>query len=139
MVPTLRKNPKKFSFIKTYKTLTEILTDQKLASLGDAYVNFAYSLALSSRKGKPLGTKVKGDTLAEALKKSGLREYLPARITRHILADAAEALIIYAWLNGYITLEDTVAILEEYDDPAKGFGQLLTAIGKVLNSFKSFL
>jgi hypothetical protein len=64
---------------------------------------------------------------------------LPARITRHILADAAEALIIYAWLNGYITLEDTVAILEEYDDPAKGFGQLLTAIGKVLNSFKSLL
>lgn len=133
------KNRKKFSFMKTYKTLTEVLIDHKLASLGDAYVNFAYSLALSNKKGKPSGAKVKGYVLAEALKRSGVREHLPARITRHAMADAAEALLIYAWLNNYITLEDTVAILEENDDPVEGFGQLLTAIGKALNFFKSLL
>lgn len=126
------KNSRKFSFVRIYKTLTEVLTDQKLASLGDAYVNFAYSLALSGKKGKPLGVKVKGDILAEALKRSGLRKYLPARMTRRVLANATEALIIYSWLNGHITLEDTIAILEENDDPVEGFGQLLTAIEKCI-------
>jgi len=42
-------------FVKTYRNLTEVLTDHKLASLGDAYVNFAYSLALSNRTGRLTG------------------------------------------------------------------------------------
>jgi hypothetical protein len=42
-------------FVKTHRNLTEVLTDHKLASLGDAYVNFAYSLALSNRTGRPTG------------------------------------------------------------------------------------
>lgn len=118
----------KFSFTRKFSSLTEVLTDHNLASLGDTYINFAYSLALSNRKGKPSGTKVKGSILVEALKKAELRELLPARMTRHILADAAEALIAYAWLNGYITLEETVATLEKTDDPVEGFSQLLTTI-----------
>lgn len=120
----------KFSFTRKFSSLTEVLTDHNLASLGDTYINFAYSLALSNRKGKPSGTKVKGSILAEALKKAELREFLPARMTRHILADAAEALIAYAWLNGYITLEETVATLEKTDDPVEGFSQLLATIKK---------
>jgi hypothetical protein len=120
----------KFSFTRKFSSLTEVLTDHNLASLGDTYINFAYSLALSNRKGKPSGTKVKGSILAEALKKAELREFLPARMTRHILADAAEALIVYAWLNGYITLEETVATLEKTDDPVECFSQLLATIKK---------
>lgn len=42
-------------FVKTHRNLTEVLTGHKLASLGDAYVNFAYSLALSNRTGRPTG------------------------------------------------------------------------------------
>jgi hypothetical protein len=119
---------KPYTFTKPYKNLTQILTDHKLASLGDAYVNFAYSLALSNRNNEPSGTKVRGSTLAAAIKKTGLRNHLPSRMTRHMMADAAEALIVYAWLNNHITLEETTNILEKTDDPVEGFCQLLTKI-----------
>ncbi len=122
------KNIKMALFIKTCSNVTDVLTDHGLASLGDTYVNFVYSLALSKRKQKPLGTKVKGDVLAEALRKAGLREQLPSGMTRHLLADASEALIVYAWLHDYITLGESVAILENADDPVEGFSQLLATI-----------
>ena len=124
----LKKRVGTFSFIKTHENITEVLTNHKLASLGDAYINFVYSLALSNRKGQPSGAKVKGTVLAEAIKKAGLREYLPSRMTRHMLADAAEALIVYAWLHNCITLEESVATLEKTDDPIDGFSQLLAII-----------
>jgi hypothetical protein len=81
--------------------------------LGDAYVNFTYSLALSVRAGKPCGKKVKGAPLAEAVRKAGLRELLSSRIDKHVLSDAAEALLVYAWLNDTITLEESVTELEK--------------------------
>jgi hypothetical protein len=124
----LKKHVGTFSFIKTHENITDVLTNHKLASLGDAYINFVYSLALSNRKGEPSGAKVKGSVLAEALKKAGLREYLPSRMTRHMLADAAEALIVYSWLRNYITLEESVATLEKTDDSIEGFNQLLATI-----------
>lgn len=124
----MKKRGKAFSFTKTHGTMTEVLTDHKLASLGDTYTNFAYSLALSNKRGKPSGAKVKGSVLAEALKKARLREHMPSRMTRHMLADAAEALIIYAWLHNYITFEESVEILEKAEDSVEGFSQLLVTI-----------
>ena len=124
----MKKNGITFTFIKKCNSLAEVLTDHNLASLGDTYINFVHSLALSNRKGKPSGTKVKGSVLSEALKKAGLRECLPSRMTRHTLADAAEALMVYAWLHNYITLGESVAILEKTDDSIDGFSQLLATI-----------
>ncbi|PMB74170.1 hypothetical protein C0199_00935 [Candidatus Bathyarchaeota archaeon] len=121
----LKNREKPFSFVKTYNKPTEVLTDHKLAALGDAYINFVYSLALSEKKGQPSGAKVKGTILAEAFKKAGLRRYMPSRITSHILADAAEALLVYAWLQKYITLEECVAVLCKAEDVVEGFTQLL--------------
>jgi hypothetical protein len=115
----------KISLWKTYKNLAEVLADHELASLGDAYVNFVYSLALSNKRGKPSGVKVKGSVLAHAFRKAGLRENLGTRIDSHALADAAEALIVYAWLRGFITLNETVAILARADEQLEGFTQLL--------------
>jgi hypothetical protein len=126
----MNNHDKPYPFTKTHTNLTQILTDHGLASLGDAYANFTYSLAQSNRKGEPTGTKVKGHTLAQALKKAGLREHLPSRMTRHKLADAAEALIVYAWLHNYLTLAETVTTLQKTDDPTEGFSQLLTTIKK---------
>jgi len=120
----LKKPASTFSFTKKCSSLTEVLMDHNLASLGDTYINFAYSLALSNRRGKPSGAKVKGSVLAEALKETRLREHLPSRMTRHMLADAAEALVVYAWLHNYITLEESVKILEKTED----FSQLLATI-----------
>ncbi|MDH5754033.1 MAG: hypothetical protein OEY95_02320 [Candidatus Bathyarchaeota archaeon] len=131
----MKKRGKTFSFIKTHRNLAEVLTDHKLASLGDTYINFVYSLALSDRRGKPSGAKVKGGVLAEAVKKAGLRGYMPSRMTRHMLADAAEALIVYAWLYNYITLEESVAMLEKTDDSVEGFSQLLATIKSRIKFF----
>jgi len=124
----LRKNNRTIHFLKTYRNLTEVLTDHKLASLGDAFINFTYSLALSKKKDQPSGTKVKGRVLAEALKKAGLRKHMPSRVTRHMLADAAEALVVYAWLHQYITLEECTEKLEKTDDLVDGLSQLLLTI-----------
>ena len=112
-------------FMKDYNGLTEVLTDRKLASLGDAYVNFVYSLLLSIRRGQPSGKKAKGAVLADALRKAGLRECMPSRMTNHDLADAAEALIVYAWLSNQVPLEETVATLQETDELRDGFVRLL--------------
>jgi hypothetical protein len=119
---------KLYTFTKPYKNLTQILTDHKLAQLGDAYANFVYSLAISNRNREPIGAKVKGSTLATAIKKAGLRNYLPSRMTRHMMADAAEALLVYAWLNNHITLEESITTLENTNDSIEGFSQLLTKI-----------
>ncbi len=113
------------AFLKTYKNLSEVLTDRQLASLGDAYVNFVYSMALSNRKGKPEGAKVKGTFLAEALRKAGLRKVLPSRIDRHALSDAAEALAVYAWLQNVISIEESVETLENADNLEDGLTELL--------------
>jgi len=107
--------------------LDEVLRDQSLASLGDSYINFVYSLALSNKKNEPFGTKVKGSLLAEALRKAGLREHLPSRMSRHALADAAEALIVYAWLSNSISLEESVAILWRSTDAVEGLSRLFVA------------
>ena len=112
-------------FTRNRGNLKEILTDRGLASLGDSYVNFAYSLALSNRKREPEGTKVKGSILAQALRRAGLREHLPSRMSRHALADAAEALIVYAWLSDRLTLSECVKSLGKSDDPVDGFTRVL--------------
>jgi hypothetical protein len=113
-------------FLKNYTSLTQILTDKKLAALGDAYVNFVYSLAMSNRLKKPFGKKVKGAPLANAVRKAGLRKLLPSRIDKHVLSDAAEALLVYAWLNEVLTLEESAKALEKNEDLETGLVQLLT-------------
>ena len=112
-------------FIQQYESLSEILMDQKLAKLGDAYVNFLYSLALSKKNGEATGIKVKGRLLADAFKKAGLRKFLPSRIDRHKQADAAEALIVYAWIRGSMTMEEGLEILEQNEDSVEIFSVLL--------------
>jgi hypothetical protein len=116
----------KLSFVRSYSDLAEVLTDHSLASLGDSYVNFIYSLALSNQTGKPSGAKVRGTALAEALRKAGLRESLPSRMTRHALADAAESLIVYGWLRNGVTLQESVEVLQKSRDLIEGLTKLLT-------------
>ncbi len=120
------------AFITRYSSLREVFLDQKLAALGDAYVNFIYSVALTKRNREPTGAKVDNRLLAEALRKAGLRRLLPSRIDRHKQADAAEALIVYAWIHGSMTMEEGVSILEQSDDISEAFRSfLLTAKRKL--------
>ncbi|MBX5326697.1 MAG: ribonuclease III family protein [Candidatus Bathyarchaeia archaeon] len=126
--PVMRRASMKaefFSFMRDYGSLKEILTDHKLASLGDAYVNLIYSIALSKKKNEPTSTKVSSQILSQALKKAKLREFLPKRMDRHALADSAEALIVYAWIKNAISLEESVTALTFSDDVVKSFTSLL--------------
>jgi hypothetical protein len=118
--------PKKYPFTPTHTTLTNILTDHDLAQLGDAYTNLIYSLALSNQEHQPIGKKLKNTLLAQALKKANLRQHLPSRTTTHMLADAAEALLVYVWLHNHTTLQEAVAILQNNKDTVEALAQLLT-------------
>lgn len=112
-------------FLKTYESFAQVLTDKKLAALGDAYVNFVYSLAMSKKLGKPFGKKMKGVPLATAVRKADLRRMLPSRIDKHDISDSAEALLVYGWLRQAVTLEETVEKLEKCDKLEIALAQLL--------------
>jgi len=126
----LTQNHPRFTISLPHNTLNEVLTDHDLAALGDAFINFVYSLALSLRKGHPTGKKVKGSLLAEALRRAGLREHVPSSVSSHVLADAAEALLVYAWLNGCMTLDESVAVVGKAEDAVEGLSLLLAAAKK---------
>jgi hypothetical protein len=116
------------------KGIASILVDSELAKLGDAFINFAYSLAASVQKGKPVNARVPGRVMAEALKQSGLRKYLPNRVSRHDQGDAVEALIVYTWLHDIMSLEECVAELSARADTVEAFTGLLKECTKRLGN-----
>jgi len=122
-----------FPFVSSYRNLREILTDHKLAALGDAFVNFVYSLALSKKIGEPTGARVDSRILAVSLRRARLRDLLPPRTNRHNQADAAEALIVYGWIQGLMTIEEGVSLLEQHEDATEAFCSLLLTVKKKLN------
>lgn len=106
-----------------------ILQDKHLAKLGDSYINFVFSLALTEVKLRPTGIKVSDRVLAEAAKRSGLRKILPNRVNKDVLGNAVEALIIHAWMNKSITIEESVNILKKsINDPSQAFTNLIIKV-----------
>lgn len=117
-----------FPFLYKYSKIEEVLGDKDLASLGDAYINFAYSLALSKRSGRPIGRKLDSSILSSALRKSSIRRMLSHRVDKHGQADAAEALIVYGWLSGIISIKETVDMLACEGDLSDNISMLLKVI-----------
>jgi len=111
-----------------YSSIIEILNDRELASLGDAFINFIYSLALSKVAGRPIGRKLDSRLLSSALKKAGIRNLLPHRVDRHRQADAAEALIVYGWLSGAISIQETLDVLARNGETSDNICALLKII-----------
>ena len=108
------------------ETIRQIMRDKQLASLGDAYVNFIYSLALTKTSSQPRAIKVSDKILAEAFRVSGLREYLGTRVSRKDLANASESLLVEAYRKGLLTIDESVNILSNNPDgPAAGLSELL--------------
>ncbi len=134
-VLSLTKNEKTYSFVKSYNTLAEVMTSHKLSSLGDSFVNFVCSLALSSKEGKPVGIKAKGVVLAEALRKSGLREFAPSRVDSHMLADASEAILVYGWLKNLVTMQECVSTINRSGGLIEGLTLLPQKLERRLNLF----
>jgi len=107
-------------------TLRQIMRDKQLASLGDAYVNFVYSLALTRISGYPQAVKVSDRILAEAFKLADLRPYLGTRVQRKDMANACESLLIEVYRRGILTIEESVKVISENPDgPVAGLSGLL--------------
>jgi len=92
-------------------TLHYIVKDNRLSKLGDAVINFIASVSETVRLGIPTGLRVDNKILMKAVRDSGLRERLSHRRDRHMLGDAAEALIAYAWIKGNVTMEEYVGTM----------------------------
>ena len=120
--------------LKRYDSIRELLLDKDLASLGDSYVNFVYSLAMSQKSGRPLGAKVSNQVLARAVEISKLRRLLPHRVDRHARGNAAEALLVFAWLQGILEMDECIKALSQ-KDPAEAFTVLLRQILDKLGVF----
>jgi hypothetical protein len=108
------------------------MADKDLASFGDAVANLIFSMYVSHKNSRPTGTRVDSQILSDALKKTDLRQVLPSRMTRHKLADAAEALLGYAWLHGAITLTESIKLIMRKDGAIDAFALLLLTIKKRL-------
>jgi hypothetical protein len=101
------------------------LTSKDFAQFGDALLNFAYSVALTKKTGKPSGTRVPDKALAEAAVKAGVRKLLPRRAGRGDIANGLEALLGYSWLEKTLTLDEIVECLRtEALAPAENFARL---------------
>jgi len=118
--------------LRSYNSLEELLLDKDLAGLGDSYVNFVYSLAMSQKRGHPTGAKVNNRILAKAVEASGLRELLPHRVDRHARGNAAEALLVFAWLQDTLEMDECIKVLSE-KDPVEAFTTLLRQTMKRLD------
>lgn len=106
--------------------IRRIMRDKQLASMGDAFVNFAYSLALSQSNGKTQAVKVSDRILAEAFRLAGLRKYLGTRLSRKDLANASESILFEAYQRKLLTIEEGVGIITRNPDgPQAGLSELL--------------
>ncbi len=107
-------------------TLREIFRNKELASLGDAYINFVYSLALTEINKRPKAVKVSDSKLAEAFKQAGLREDLGTRVAKKDMANAVEALLIEAYRRGLLSINESVETLAKNSvDPSANLPELL--------------
>jgi hypothetical protein len=103
-----------------------ILRNKNLASLGDAFVNFVYSLALTRANDSPSAIKVSDRILAEAFRLAGLRDHMGTRVSRKDLANASEALLVEAYRRGLLTIDESVDVLSRNPDgPSAGLPELL--------------
>jgi len=106
--------------------IQRVLRDRQLASLGDAFINFVYSLALTQINGHPKGVKVSDKVLSEAFKLAGLRQYLGTRLSKKDLANASESLLMEAYRKQLLTIEESVRLLSQNPDgPQAGLTDLL--------------
>ena len=108
------------------ETIERVLRDKQLAALGDAFVNFIYSLALTKLSGQPEGTKVSDRILSEAFRLAGLRGHVGSRLSRKDLANAAESLLAEAYRKRLISIDESVEVItQNLNGPYEGLSNLL--------------
>ena len=86
-------------------TLSSVLSDSKLAAVGDIYVNLIYSIARASYNKKGV-IHVWDKSLAEALRRAELRNFMPSKLNSGEIADGAEAFIFYSFIHEIMSLDE---------------------------------
>lgn len=119
------------------KPIEEILLSKDLAKLGDAYINFVYSLSVSIRKNRPFGVKVSNRILADAVRMSGVRLLLPHRLSRHDIGGAGEALSIYSVFKGITSTQEVIQALIDLEDPTEAFTYIFKKSRRAVNDNES--
>ena len=104
---------------KEGKNLTKYVHNKSNAKLGDALVNFIYSIAKSIVSGIPTGTKVSDSILSEAYKGSLWHKTNALKLSgkKNRIADAVEALILFFWIHKGLNLKELIEPLESQLDP----------------------
>ena len=94
-------------------------TDKGLAKIGDGIVNLTYSVAKSifltknsaNNNVTRTGLKVSKTILSNALKNANMRDFARNRADAHDIADTAEALVAYVWINNNMSLHEIIDVL----------------------------
>ncbi len=89
----------------------DITITKRLASFGDALVNFIYSYTWTLICKRPHGFKVSSCKLAKAISIAGLRSTLPSGLSTYDLANIYEAMTAYVFLSGSMTIDEMIRIL----------------------------
>ena len=124
-----------------------VLYSKHLASLGDALVNYCYSVARMSINPKLMsGVRVWDSSLAMALRQSPFNAFVKRRISQGELGDCVEALIGWVYMNELMSLEEIITSLRnnlpaellknktsEKDGATFAFIALLEHLYKIIN------
>ncbi|TXT56908.1 MAG: hypothetical protein BAJATHORv1_20506 [Candidatus Thorarchaeota archaeon] len=103
----------KWDSLVLHEHMSQIVSDQGLAQIGDGVVNLCYSLAKSVVLTSATGEKVQDRVLANAMRSSNLYAFISGRTDAGRAADAYEAIIAYLWMTNRITIPVLVDILVE--------------------------
>jgi hypothetical protein len=101
------------------KNLLTYIQTKSNAKLGDALVNFIYSVAKSLVSGSPTGMKVSDSILSEAFKGSSWYRTKTLKLSgkKDRIADAVEALILFFWVHEGLNLKKMIEPLESQLEP----------------------
>jgi len=103
------------------KSLLAFIVTKGNSKLGDALVNFIYSLAKSAVSTQATGTKVSDYVLSTAYRSSiwEKNEGLRLKGRKGYLADHVESLVLYFWVFELVSLEEMVEYLTKSLNPEK--------------------
>uniref|UniRef100_A0A7C1PDB2 Uncharacterized protein n=1 Tax=Thermofilum pendens TaxID=2269 RepID=A0A7C1PDB2_THEPE len=88
--------------------MSTLVVSARLAKLGDAFLNFVVSAALTLHNERVEGVKVPGRVLASVFASSLLAQRCRCPSRKLEKSEVVEALFGYAWLNGWLTAEECV-------------------------------
>ena len=128
-------------------SIEDILYSKQLASLGDALVNYCYSVARMSINPKLMtGVRVWDSSLAMALRQSPFNSFIKRRISQGSLGDCVEAIVGWVYMNELMSLEEIITLLKnnlpaellknkmsEKDGATFAFIALLEQVYKIIN------